>query len=154
MRTAFFMFALVFAAALPAAASDKSDAVATVHQFFDHFNKGDLAGATATCASSSVVIDDFSPHLFPAPNGCADWAKGYVAMMAHEKLSAGRVTLSTPSNITITGDHAYIVGAVKFFYKDEHGKPKVLNGSVLTTVLQKSAAGWRITAWAWATTQP
>lgn len=106
MRTAFLAFALALAAVSPAAASDKSDTVLTIHRFFDHFNKGDMTGAISTCDTSSVVIDDFSPHLFPAPNGCADWASGYAAMMKQQKLRHGRVVRSTPSNITITGDHA------------------------------------------------
>lgn len=46
----------------PAAATDKTDAMAPVQQFIDGFNKGDFKTAAAACAEQTSIIDDFPPH--------------------------------------------------------------------------------------------
>ncbi|MDQ6768152.1 MAG: hypothetical protein M3Z41_10125, partial [Candidatus Eremiobacteraeota bacterium] len=59
------------------------------------------------------------------------------------------VTLGTPWHVDVTGDRAYVVVPVTYAYK-QNGKPGMESASVFTVALQKIAAGWRITGWAWA----
>jgi ketosteroid isomerase-like protein len=135
------------AASTPARAVD-SGVMATVHQFIDGFNKGDLKRAVAACAPSAFIIDDFPPHLWQG-SACADWARDLGTASKSAGITNGIVTLGKPWQVAVTGDRAYVVVPATYTYK-QHGKPVTESGSVLTVVLKRGAAGWRITAWAWA----
>ena len=60
----------------------------------------------------------------------------------------GIVTLGEPRHVDVTGDRAYVVVPADYAYKMK-GEPAQETGSTLTVALQKGAAGWRITGWAW-----
>jgi ketosteroid isomerase-like protein len=145
------IFALVIAvvAAGPAFASDKKDVMATVNQFMESFNKGDMKMMVAACADQVSIIDEFAPHEWHGKGAAAKWATDYEADAKKNGITDGVVTLSKPRHVDITGDHAYVVGAADYGYK-EKGKPAKETGSILTVALHKGANGWRITAWSWA----
>ena len=63
-------------------------------------------------------------------------------------ITDGAVTLGSPRHVDITADHAYVVVPTNYTYKQK-GKAVKETGSMLTVALQKGAAGWRITGWAW-----
>ena len=58
-------------------------------------------------------------------------------------------TIGKPQQFVVTGDHAYAVLPATFAFKKD-GKPVKFTATA-TFSLQKTAAGWRITGWAWAT---
>ena len=149
MRKIWIVLAMVVLAAGLAAASDKTEVMAPVHQFTDGFNKGDAKTALAACADQASIIDDFPPHEWHGAGACSTWANDYEADAKKNGITDGVVTLGTPRHIDITADSAYVVVPVSFTYKQK-GKPVKETGSTWTLVLQKGAAGWRITAWAWA----
>jgi hypothetical protein len=131
---------------IPAAASQ---ALATVHQFVDGFNKGDTKSALATCAPSASIIDDVPPHEWQGPTACADWARDLVAENKIAGITDGIVTLGTPWRIDVNGSRAYVVMSASYRYK-VHGKPVTESGSIFTVALQRLGGAWRITGWAWA----
>jgi ketosteroid isomerase-like protein len=137
------------AGARPAAATDQTAVMATVHRFMDSFNKGDTNAGLATCASPVSVVDEFPPHEWQGPTACADWANAYNANATAHGITGGFVTLKTPWHVNITGDRAYVVVPADYAYK-QHGRPVLESGSIWTVALRKTAAGWRITGWAWA----
>ncbi|MDP9266792.1 MAG: nuclear transport factor 2 family protein [Acidobacteriota bacterium] len=147
MRKVVFALAIVLVAAL-AAASDKSDAVAAVHQFADGFNQGDVASALATCASPASIVDEFPPYAWQGPKACADWAHDYDADAKKNGITDGKVTLGKPWHVDVSGDRAYVVMPAKYSFKQK-GKRATEPASILTVALQKGTAGWRITGWAW-----
>jgi ketosteroid isomerase-like protein len=132
-----------------AAATDTSDVMAVVHQFVDGFNKGDTKRALATCADNTLIIDDFAPHVWDGTGACARWASDFDADSKKTQTTDGVVTIAKPRHLDVTGDRAYVVLPAAFTYKVA-GKPMQSTGSVWTLALQKTAAGWRITGWAWA----
>ncbi len=132
--------------AIPAAAAESAAVMATVNQFVDGFNKGDTKMVLVTCASPASIVDEFGQHQWQS---CADWARDYAADDARQGITGGVVTLGKPWHVDVTGAVAYVVVPATYAYK-QHGKPAEETGSVWTLVLKKSAAGWRITAWAWA----
>lgn len=132
----------------PAAATDKTDAMAPVQQFIDGFNKGDFKTAAAACAEQTSIIDDFPPHEWHGAGACAAWANDFDAFAKKNGITNGVVTLGKPRHVDVTGDRAYVVAPTSFAYK-ENGKPKKETGATLTIALQKGAAGWRMTGWAW-----
>jgi ketosteroid isomerase-like protein len=135
------------ATCIPARAVD-AGVMATVHQFVDGFNKGDMKRAVAACAPSAFIIDDFPPHQWGG-SACADWARDLTAASKSAGITDGIVTLGKPWHVDVAGNRAYVVVPTTYTYK-QHGKPVTESGSVLTVVLNLGTAGWRITAWAWA----
>ncbi len=149
MHKILIALAMVVLAVGLAAASEKTDVMAPVHQFVDGFNKGDTKSALAACADQTSIIDEFAPYEWHGAEACSTWANDYEADAKKNGTTDGVVTLGTPRHIDITADHAYIVVPVNYTFKQK-GKLMKETGSTWTLVLQKGAAGWRITAWAWA----
>jgi ketosteroid isomerase-like protein len=141
-------FILVFVAT-PATASEHTVVLATVHQFVDGLNRGDMKTVLATCASPAVIIDDFSPHEWHGPTACADWLSAFDAENKKDGITDGLVTLRAPWHVSVTGDRGYVVVPANYTYK-QRGKPVTESGSILTVALKKVAASWRITGWSWA----
>ncbi len=133
-----------------AAASDKTDVVATVHQFIDGFNKGDVKSALATCASPASIVDEFPPYAWQGANACGDWAADFEANATKNGITDSVVTLQKPKHVDVAGDRAYVVVPANYDYKVK-GKKTSQKGSVMAVALQKTPAGWRITGWSWAT---
>jgi ketosteroid isomerase-like protein len=135
-------------AVVPAAASEKADVMATVHQFVDGINKGDMKTALAACAAPSAIIDEFPPHAWQGATACADWANDLDTYNKKNGITDATATIGKPRHVDVTGDRAYVVVPATYTYKQK-GKRGTESGSILTAALQKSAAGWVITAWAW-----
>jgi hypothetical protein len=149
MRNVFFALALVAFAAAPAIASERTDVIASVHQFIDGFNRGDAKTALAACAPQSSIVDEFPPHEWQGSGACARWAHDYDINSQKQSITDGFVTLGQPRHVDITGDRAYVVVPATYTYK-QHGKPVTESGSIFTVALRKIAGAWRITGWAWA----
>ena len=149
MHKIFVAVAVAVLAAGPAAASEKIDVMAPVHQFVDGFNKGDTKTAVAACADQTSIIDEFPPHEWHGVGACSNWANDYEADAKKNEITDGIVTLSKPRHIDVTADRAYVVVPANYTFKQK-GKLVKEIGSMFTFALQKGEAGWRITGWAWA----
>ena len=148
MQKIFVVAAVAVLVAGPAGANEKTDVMVPVHQFVDGFNKGDIKSALAACAEQTSIIDEFPPHEWHGAGACSTWANDYDADAKKNGITDGIVTLGNPRHVDITGDRAYVVVPANFTYKQK-GKPAKETGSMLTISLQKAAAGWRMTGWAW-----
>jgi ketosteroid isomerase-like protein len=149
MRRSIVALALA-AAAGSAAASDRTDVMATVNQFIDGFNKGDVKSALATCASPASIVDEFPPYAWQGPTACADWASDFEANSKKNEITDEVVKLAKPKHVDVTADRAYVVVPASYTYKQK-GKKVSQVGSTMVLALRKSATGWLITGWAWAT---
>jgi ketosteroid isomerase-like protein len=149
MHTFLVSLAVVCVVAGPAAATDRSDVMATVNQFVGAFNKGDAAKAAAACANEASIIDEFPPHEWHGVGACSTWMADYDADAKKNGITGGLVTLNEPRYVEVSGDRAYVVAPANYIYTRQ-GKPVKEAGSILTLALQKGASGWRITGWAWA----
>jgi len=132
----------------PAAASDKTDVLAVVHQYMDGYNKGDVKAEVATCASPASIIDDFPPHHWQGATACADWAKAYTGYGKANGIAGGHVALAAPSHVTVDGNSAYAIFPANYTFTQK-GKPQSVPHSVWTVALAKQVAGWRIVGWTW-----
>jgi SnoaL-like domain len=149
MQEMFIALAVAVVAAGPAAASEKADVMVPVHQFVDAFNKGDTKTAAAACADQTSIIDEFPPHEWHGTEACSKWMSDWDADAKKNGITDGIVTLGTPRHVDITADRAYVVAPADYAFK-KMGTPVKETASMFTFALQKSAAGWRITGWAWA----
>lgn len=144
-----FALAVTVVATLPAAATDKTDVVATVNKFVDSFNKGDMKAMAATCAEQASIIDEFPPYEWHGAGACAKWTAAYDADAKKNGITDGSVTIRTPRHVDVTADRAYVVVGANYKYK-QNGKVVQETGSTLTIALQKTDGAWRMTGWAWA----
>jgi hypothetical protein len=133
---------------MPAAATEKTDAMATVRQFVQGFNRGDAKTALAACADETSIIDEFPPHVWNGAGACSKWMNDYDADARKNGITGGIVTLGNPLHVDVTAGRAYIVVPASYAFKQK-GKQVRETGSTLTVVLQKGEAGWHIIAWAW-----
>jgi len=128
--------------------SEKTDVMAVVNQFIDGFNKDDAKTALAACGAPAFIIDEFPPYSWQGPTACADWANDFDANSKKDKITEPVVKLGKASQVDVTGERAYVVVPANYNFK-QYGKPMAETGSMFTVALQKVAAGWRITGWAW-----
>ena len=148
MHNILVALAVALLAAGPAAASERTDVMAPVHQFIDGFNKGDVKTALAACADQASIIDEFPPHAWHGAGACANWANDFAADAKKNEITDGKVTLGHPRHVDVTADRAYVVVPADYAYKQK-GRPVKEAGSILTLALQKGTAGWQIVAWTW-----
>ena len=129
--------------------SAQTAVLVSVRQFVDGFNKGDTKTLLAACADQRSILDEFSPHEWHGTGACAKWVSDFDADAKKNGITDGVVTLSNPSHVDITADHAYVVIPANYAFKQK-GRPVSEVGSIITLTLQKSQSGWRITGWSWA----
>lgn len=129
----------------PVCASDRSDILSVLNQW----NDADAAKATAACADDASVIDDFPPFEWHGPGACSRWQKDYDAYLEREGITDATGTIGKPRQLIVTGDRAYAVVPTTFAYTKRGKRAKA--SATATFALQKTAAGWRITGWAWGT---
>jgi len=141
----FVLLAAALAVASPSFASDKTDAVAPVHQFVDNMNKNDMKAAAAAYAPDASIIDEFPPHYWHGANAFGDWGKDFGADAQTNGVTDPVLTLGKAKRIDVTGDHAYAIFAATYSFK-QHGK-HIRETADMTFALQKLADGWRIAAW-------
>lgn len=125
--------------------SDKSDIRAVLSQW----NDADEAKAVAACADDAAVIDDVPPFEWHGPGACSRWQKDYDAYVEKAGMTDSVGTIGDPRQLIISGDRAYAVVPTTFAFTQKGKRVKLI--ATTTFALLKTPAGWRITAWAWAT---
>jgi ketosteroid isomerase-like protein len=140
---------LVAAPAAPARAAETEDVMTTVIHFVEAFNQGDAKAAAATCADDMAILDEFPPFEWHGPGAIGTWFKAYDADAKKSGITAGIVTVGEARHLDLAGDRAYVVADANYAYKKKGVAIKEV-GSTFTVTLHKTAAGWRITGWAWA----
>jgi len=148
MNTVILVISLIAVGQSPPSSADQKAALALVQQFTDAFNKGDTKTAAAACAEQTSIIDEFPPYAWQGAGGCAKWMADYDRDAKKNGITDGNVKLGAARHVDVTADRAYVVVPADYTYKMK-GKPVTETGSLLTVALQKTAAGWRITAWSW-----
>jgi ketosteroid isomerase-like protein len=137
---------LTVAGATSALASDKDDVMAVLTQW----NDADSAKSISSCADDASVIDDFPPFEWRGAGACANWSKAFDGFAQKNGITDPVGTIGKPKQFVVNGDRAYVVLPATFGYTMK-GKPVKLT-AIAAFSLHKTAAGWRITAWSWATT--
>lgn len=148
MRKIWMALAVAALVAIPAAASDRTDAIATVNKFVKDFNVGDMKAAAADCSDVIHIIDEFPPYEWHGADSCSRWSSDLDAINQKNGVTNPKVTLGVPRHVEIMGGTAYVVLPANYLF-DQKGKPVRETGSVLTCVLKKGQSGWRIVAWSW-----
>ena len=149
MRTILMAIAVVSGAAAQSGRTQEPAAVTSVvQQFVNNFNNGDAKTAAAACGKQTSIIDEFPPYEWHGADACSRWMNDFDTDAKKRAITDGVVTLGNFRHVDVAGDLAYVVVPADYAYK-MNGKPVKETGSMLTLVLGKSAAGWRITGWSW-----
>jgi ketosteroid isomerase-like protein len=152
MRNIVGVAVAIFLLAWPAVATElsgeKADVWATVKQYMDAVDKGDMKAMLDECGAQTSIIDEFPPHLWQGTTGCADWANDFVAFSKKNNMTDEAVTLGRPLHVDVNGDRAYVVAEAKYTFK-QNGKRTTERGALWTVALQKIGTNWRITGWTW-----
>lgn len=148
MHKIFIVVAVAVLASASAAASDKQDVMAVVHQWVDAFNRDDLNMQVATCAAETSIIDDTPPHEWHGAGACAKWKNDFDAFTKKRAVTGMTASMLKPRHADISADSAYVVIPVNLAYQ-QSGKD-MKDAGIFTLALHKGTSGWRITGWAWA----
>jgi ketosteroid isomerase-like protein len=123
--------------------------MATVRQYLDAFNKGDIEVMAATFDDHGSILDGMAPHVWHGATAARDWYRDVLIEGEKHGASDYVVTVGEPLHNDVTGDSAYVVVPATMSFK-VGGKQITQTGAVFTVALRKVAEGWRIAAWAWA----
>jgi len=140
----------LFATAVVAA--EKSEPSATVHQFIDAFNKGDIKAAEATHAADVAIVDEVAPYQWQGHGAFEAWLDALTKHDTANGVTDGNVKLGNAIREEVTGDHAYVVMASEYAFKQK-GVP-MKEPSQMTFALRNERDGWRIVAWTFAGPKP
>ena len=137
--------ALLATAALAAESAGPAD---VARQFIDAFDKGDLKAAEATHAADVAIIDEVSPYQWQGHGAFKAWLDDLTKHDTAAGVTDGNVKLGNAIREEVTGNHAYVVIASEYTFKEKGVAMK--EPSQMTFALRKEKDGWRIVAWTFA----
>src|SRR4029077_13280210 len=147
MRRIFLAITLIITSS--SVASDTKDPMATVRQYIDAFNKGDVKAMVVSCADPMSILDGMAPHVWHGPTASQDWYKDVLTEGEHLGASGSFVTLGEPKHQNVTGDAAYVVVPATMTF-NLRGKQVTQTGATFVVALRRLPEGWRTAAWPWA----
>lgn len=111
-------------------------------------NAGNREQLVSAFTFDSVIVDEFAPFRFAAPNAAAHWFDGFVADQKATGVSAAAIAFTRPKFVTVDGRRAYVVLPTVYTYK-LRGKPAKETGSLAFTLVERGSR-WKIASMAWA----
>jgi len=132
-----------------ASAAHAGDAAveATVRQFGEAFNKGDVNAAKALHVASPTIVDEVSPHYWGGPNAFDSWLSDLGKSEAAEGKTEAQVAIGAPTREVVSGERAYVIVPSTYTFKQKGATLR--ETAQMTFVLAKEGSGWKIAAWTW-----
>lgn len=147
MKALVVLSCALFLAAAPMAHAGDAGVEATIRQFADAFNKGDMKAAKALHVAAPVIIDEVAPYIWRGPKAFDAWGADLGKAEAAEGKSGGKVTIGAPTRENIMGDHAYVIAPTTYTFQQKGQTMR--ETSQITLALEKQASGWKIASWTW-----
>jgi ketosteroid isomerase-like protein len=146
--------ALGLAAALAATsasaqtASPEQAVAASLVQFTEAMNRGDVPAALAHFAANPTITEDLAPYRFSGPEAGATWVSAMGANGEAHGVTAIDMALSPATRVEVSGDLAYAVvpGLLTWTMKDGS---KQRSAGTLTFALQRTSGAWLIHTATW-----
>jgi hypothetical protein len=125
-----------------------------IKAFVDSFNKGDMAAAAATHATTAdlAIIDEVPPYLWRGPQAFQTWSRDLEGDSLKNGITDQAVTLGAPTREETIADRAYVV--VPAVYTFKKGSVAMREAAQMTFALKKGATGWLIHGWTWTGPKP
>lgn len=131
----------------PLAHAGDAGVEATIRQFADAFNKGDMKTAKALHVAQPVITDEVAPYIWSGANAFDNWGADLGKAEAAEGKSGGKVTIGAPTREIVSGDHAYVVAPSTYTFQQKGAAMR--ETAQVTFALNKEASGWKIASWTW-----
>ena len=146
--------ACLLTAAPAGAQTPDPQVMAPIQKFIDSFNKGDIAGAAATHATTAevAIIDEIPPFAWHGAKAFQAWSTALDADAKRQGITESKVTLGKPTRIESSGDAAYVVVPAVYTFKQKDIGMR--EAAQMTFVLKKGPGGWLIHGWSWAGPKP
>ena len=144
----------LFLGAAAGAQTPDAQVMAPIQKFIETFNKGDMAGASATHAAVAelAIIDEVPPYMWRGPQAFQAWSADLDSDAKKNGITDPTVTLSAPVRTETTGDQAYVVVPAVYTYKARGVAMR--EAAHMTFALKKGPGGWLIHGWTWTGPKP
>jgi SnoaL-like protein len=122
---------------------------APIQKFIDAFNKGDIAGASATHAKEAdlVILDEVAPYVWTGPQAFDKWLGDLGSESKKNGITDQKVTIGAPTRVETNGAAAYVIVPTVYTFKQKGVSMR--ERAQMTFALRKGASGWMIHAWTW-----
>lgn len=149
MKSAFLLSKL--ALSLNVYADVNTDLKEVLTANFDALMKYDVVGYHATTTKNAIIIDEFTPFIWPGSESAEHYVNDFKALMAKLKVTNVHVTIKDLIFIERSGNSCYAVFPIILTESDAQGKPQSEEGLQTVTVIKTSAEKWRISSTSWST---
>lgn len=125
----------------------QSEAVAaSIFNFVDAVNRGDMPMALGHFATDASITEDIAPFRWQGPGAGTQWLAAMQRNAERTGVTGVRMTLGTPSQVLVEGDDAYesVPGVLTL-----NGKSALHSNGMLTFALRRDAGKWKIVSLAW-----
>jgi ketosteroid isomerase-like protein len=128
--------------------------MAPIQKFIDSFNKGDIAGASAThdAGADLTIMDEVPPFVWRGAKAFQAWSTALESESKQHGITDQMVKISAPTRTESSGDSAYVIVPAVYMYKEKGVAMR--EAAQMTFVLKKGAKGWLIHAWTWTGPKP
>lgn len=146
-------FALAVATLLiatPVFADDapNADVMAPIQAFSEGMSTGDIAKAMAAHVANPTIIDEFPPYSWSGANSFQSWGGDFQKDATAKGITGSKLAIGKIHRTLVEGDHAYVVADANYSFKQ--GGMGMSENAVMTFVLDKTDAGWKIASWTFA----
>lgn len=147
MKSLFVISSALLLMAAPMAHAGDAGVEATLRQFADAFNKGDMKAAKALHVAAPAITDEVAPYHWSGAKAFDDWGADLGKAEAAEGKSGGQVTIGAPTRENVAGASAYVIAPATYTYKQKGATMR--ETSQFTFAMTKDASGWKIASWTW-----
>ena len=140
------------ASAQGGSAAPADEATRFVTTIIDKFNGGDVKAWLGAQEDNSLIVDEFSPHVWTGAGSPRRWLDAYAADSKVNGVSGGRVDYGKPLQATSDGKTAYIV--LPTTYRFVQKGVKMAEPSSMTFVVNHDGSGWKIASWTYSAAAP
>jgi hypothetical protein len=144
----------LFMAAAVSAETPDPQLMAPIQKFIDSFNRGDMAAAAATHATTAdlAILDEVAPHLWRGAQAFQAWSADLDGDSKKRGITDQNVTISPATRVETNGEQAYVVVPAVYTFKERGVAMR--EAAQMTFTLKKGAGGWLIHGWAWTGPKP
>jgi ketosteroid isomerase-like protein len=128
--------------------------MAPIQKFMDSFNKGDVAGAAATHASTAdlTIVDEVPPFVWRGAKAFTAWSAALEADAKKNGIAEPMVSIAPATRVETSGDVAYVVVPATYSFKK--GGVAMREAAQMTFVMKKTGGAWLIHGWTWTGPRP
>jgi hypothetical protein len=123
--------------------------MAPINKFLEAFNKGDIAGASATHASEAdlAITDEVPPFQWRGAQAFTTWAGDLDRDAKKKGITDQHVSIGAATRVEMEGDTAYVVAPSVYTFKQ--AGVAMRESAQMTFTMKKGAGSWLIHGWTW-----